>query len=475
MKLTGRKVIKSPEKENVTQKTLPQEKEIKPIEPPIQAPHTFRDNESFKKSSVFVSGWKSQDIKKEDAQQETIKEKTPYVRPASERLPRDPQIRKKSRILRKPILGAFIVVILLCGLYFIAGLFEKTTINIKEKEKSFTIDHAKFTALKNSRAPINFEVMIVSDSESKDIVLTESENVSTKAKGVVTLYNENSTKPQNLLINTMLSDENGKAYQTDKAVTIPGYTMDKGKMIPGQISVDITAFLPGDSYNGTPKDFTINGFKGTDKFKKVYAKATTPVSGGAQGLVYILGAEDQGSLNATASSTFKNRLLKKVNAEVPEGYILYPQASSFSYTIGGAQSSTPNAKVGIDGVLTTIIFKESDLSDAVTKSVLPDLPDEEYKEIKIPNISELSFNFINGDQSITKDMESVQFALTGNVDTIWHPDIGALKSQLLGVHKKDLPSLFKSDPGIAEANARLFPPWNKYLPTDEGKIQIYVD
>lgn len=472
MKLNGRRVIKSPEKEI---KPLP---EIKPVkETPAQAPiqqKTFSENESLKKASVFVSGWQAIPPMKEEARKDIVKDNNINTAETLKRLSQTPQLKRKSGGVRKPIFTIFIISLLLGLGYWGAMAFEKTTIVIQEKHKVFTIDKAPFTASKDTKSPINFEIMIVSDTESKDITLTESQNVSLKAQGTVTLYNENSTKPQNLLIKTFISDPEGKTYYTDKAVTIPGYKIDGSKIIPGQVDVGITAFLPGDAYNGNPKDFTINGFKGTDKFKKIYAKAVTPLSGGAQGLTYTLGAADKGSLNATAGSAFKTRMIKKVNAEVPQGYILYPDALSFSYTIGGAQSPTPNAKVNIDGVLSAVILKESDVSDAVIKKVLPDIGDKEQDEIQVPDISKLSFKFLNPDQVITKDLQSVPFTLTGTINPIWHPDIEALKLQLIGVSKKSLPVLFKADPGIAEASARLFPPWQKYLPEDLSKINIKV-
>ncbi len=483
MKLNSTRVKKIPEKEKEVQ--LPKEELVKKLEIPEKPEiakvedtlehKKFLEDESLKKSSVFVTGWKaikkSSDEKKDNM---PVESNTVISSETVKRLSQTPRLRKKSGLVRRSLIALLVCVVFLGLVYWGGVALEKTSVIIREKHQDLALSNLQFTALKDSKAPVHFEIMIVSDTESKDIVLTESQNLSQKAQGTVTFYNEYSTKPQNLLTKTFISDADGKSYQTDKAVTIPGYKIVDGKIVPGEVSVGITAFISGDQYNGDPTDFTINGFKDTDKFKKIYAKSTTPLSGGAQGLTYILGAADRGSLNATAGSAFKSRMIKKVNAEVPEGYILYPDATRFAYTIGGAQSQTPETKVNIDGTLSAIIFKKSDITNSIINRTLPDITNSERNEIEIPDISALSFKFTNSDQTITKDMESVPFALNGSVNAIWHPDVEKIKLSLVGIPKKDLTEFFKSDPGIAGADAKIFPPWNKYLPKDISRIHVTV-
>lgn len=81
---------------------------------------------------------------------------------------------------------------------------------------------------------VSFEIMIESD-KAKDFVLTESKEVSNKASGVITLYNEFSTKAEKLVAGTYISDQDGKAYRLNNSVAIPGYKIDKLNKIPGQM------------------------------------------------------------------------------------------------------------------------------------------------------------------------------------------------------------------------------------------------
>lgn len=470
---------KSPSSSKVKESAKEKEKiipirEEKPvrIESPIEQ---LLEDKERQRLSVFTSGWRSQPKKEKEVKKEEVPPLA-YRPEVPKRFSSTPHVVRKSGGVRKSLMILLIIVIVLAGGYFIAQHFEKTTVHIQEKHQILSLSHTQFTASKNTQAPLHFEIMIVSDTDTKSMVLTESQDVSTNAKGTITLYNEYSTKSQNLAIHTQVNDVDGKAYRTDKAVTIPGYKTVAGKVTPGQISVGITAFLPGDSYNGTPTNFTIAGFKGTPKFAKIYAKATTPLAGGAQGLVYTLGATEKGTVTATAETTFKSRLIKKVTAEVPKGYIMYPDAYTFSYSIrDDAKSPTPNAKIQIDGTLSAVIVKESEMTAAVTKALLPDISKDERSEIAIPDIAKANFSFVSDSQTITKDMQTVAFTLSDDLTAIWHPDTEQLVAKLRGVAKTELLSIFKTDPGISEARATVFPPWQKYLPLDPARIHVIVE
>ncbi len=387
-----------------------------------------------------------------------------------------PKIKKDQTAVRRSFMWLLIIAMLLAAIYFIANYYETTKITIKEKTTNMPINQETFTAGLSPGAPIHSELMIVEDTETIDSTFTNSVDVSTKATGEITLFNSYSTKSQNLAWHTFVSDQSGKAYQLDKAVTIPGYTTSNGKIIPGQTSIGITSFLAGDAYNGSPSNFSINLFKGTAKAGKIYGTLKTPLSGGAQGTVYKPTPENIGMLNAQAESVFKSNLLKKADAEVPDGYIFYPSAFTFSYKIpDNILSKTSDAKVPIDGSISLFIIKKTDLSTALVHKLLPNITPIEENEIQIPALESLAFSFASANQSITKDVTSFPFDLTGNVGFIWQQDTKKLKNSLVGVPKYDLGRIFKQDPGIDYASAKIFPPWQIYLPGDSSKIKINIE
>jgi hypothetical protein len=403
-----------------------------------------------------------------------VKKDIPVEQPR--RLPLTPRVRRAKNGYGKSFLIFFFVGVFLILGYFFVTYFENARVSITAKHQAFVLAKDQFTASKDPSSPIHFEIMIITDTGFKEMVLTQSADVSLKAQGEIMLYNEFSTAPQKLLINTRLADESGKAYTTDEAVVIPGYTLDKDKkVIPGSIKVGVHAFLPGDTYNATPTSLTITGFKGTAKATKIYAKALTPIAGGAQGLVYTLSPEEKGSLSSFASSTFRNNLLKKVDAQVPPGYILYPDALSFTYTTDTEKSfPTPNAKVGVSGTLSALLLKKDDVSRSIIKHFISGISDKEIKEITLPELEKLSFAFTNPSQVITKEMQSVSYTLTGSLDATWHPDVDTLKTNLIGIPKANVSSVFATDPGVANAEVKVFPPWQSYIPRKLEKIDITV-
>ncbi len=394
------------------------------------------------------------------------------------RIERTPQVKKKHGLINKYIFIIFILVIIIGAVYWGGDKFQKADIFLTAKHQDITYVSKQFLASKDTTiSGVDFEIMIINDKKLKNIVLTEPKDVSIKAVGSVTLYNVFGATPQKLLAGTFLSDENGKAYKTNSIVTIPGYKLDSNKkIIPSQIDVDITAFLPGDTYNGSPTDFSITSFKNTPKSSKIYGKLKTPLTGGASGSVYTLNDEDISHIDSIAQSSFKNDLLNKAKAQVPPGYILYPNAMTFTYKIdSNVSSKTPEAEVGIEGDVSVLLLSEKSLKDNITKISLPSIKGDELKEINILNLENLSFNFTDKEQLITKDMTSVTFYLTGKLDAAWSPNIDILKTKLVGTEKSSVLPIFRQDPGISSALIKIFPPWQRHTPEDINKINIIVD
>ena len=387
-----------------------------------------------------------------------------------------PHYKAKKKNLSKTILWLGILA-LLGGIVFWSGmLLASAKVDIVSKTREINLNKETFTAVKNPSSLLGFEIMIVTDELKKDLVFTDTKDVSLFAKGDITLFNEFNTKPQVIPIHTKLSDNNGLIYLTDKAVSIPGYTLSTDKkVIPGSISLSVTAQKSGDTYNGDPRDFSIVVFKNTTKNKKIYARSTTPLSGGALGTVYLLGPEQIGELNAEANSTFRVAMMKKLGAQVPPGYILYPNAVTFSFNVPDTSiSPTPEGLASIKGTLSAIIFKNDNLPETIIKQVFTDIPQNELSEIEIPKLNSFDFNFSDPAQTITKDMKEVTFTLTGSDTIIWHPNVDLLKSNISGINKKDAQTVFDRDPGIASVHLSLLPPWLSYLPSDPAKIKINI-
>jgi len=433
--------------------------------------------EKRKFEDIKINNKKITNIKKSDVSIDYLPRITNYTKYEETNIQTNSYPNLKRNKKKGSFLPIFLITLFLILGYLASVLFENTKVEIENKKQSFNIENKEFKASKDLNTDIPFEIMIVEDEEFKNITLSDTQEASTKSKGEILFYNEYSTTPQKLLSNTYIKDEEGKLYTLDKEVIIPGYTLDKDKkVIPGTAEVTASSFLIGESYNGEPKEFTVNSFKGTTKLNKIYARAKTPFEGGVLGLVYVLNANDKGILSSYAATSFKNNLYRKVGAEIPEGYILYPNAISFTYNINeNSFFKDKNASVPINGSLSAVILKKSDLSKALINNLLPKISNKEFNEIQVLNLDNLKFNFSVKDQPITKDLISVSFTLTGTLNFIWNIDPFLIQSKLAGVPKESVEALLKEDPGIKNAIVKLFPPWASNLPKDVSKINIKIE
>ncbi|MCX6754858.1 MAG: hypothetical protein NTU81_03465 [Candidatus Nomurabacteria bacterium] len=396
--------------------------------------------------------------------------------PVKQKIRRTPYLKNKiggSNRLLYVFLGFIFIAVLV---YFGGIYFQKADITITPKHQLINYNNKPFNILKESNGETDdIMVMIYTDKVSKKMILTEPKDVSVKSAGSVVLYNEFSAKPQKIPSGTFIADNEGKTYKTESAITIPGYTTENKKNIPGQITINLSAFLPGDTYNGSPTDFYITSYKGTTKYNKIYGKLKSPFVGGALGTVYTFSDMDIKNIDELAKTSLRNDIFKKVQSSVYPGYILYPDASTFSYKVlDNNLSKTPESEVQIEGTLSVILIKEKSLINNIIKISLSQITGVELKEINISDLSKLTFNFINKDQVISKDISSVSFYLSGSLDAMWNPDVELLKTKLIGINKGNAPSIFRQDPGVSSALINIFPIWQKSIPNDLSKINIIL-
>lgn len=399
-----------------------------------------------------------------------------YTNLSRQKIGRTPRIKKETRVLHRSTIIIFIICILVGGVYFGGNLLHKADIEIKQKVEEISYKNKAFSASKEDIGDnVRFEIAMIEAKKIKSLTLRETKEVSLKSKGSVMFYNEFSTTPQTIASGSYIADQDGKTYKLDKTITIPGYKIDKDKKImAGSAIGTLTAFLPGDQYNGSPESFFVSAFSKTAKYDKVYGKLKDPFTGGAQGLVYILSDDEKNNLK-TLIEPDKDSLINQARYEMKTGYILYPDASNFSYVIDeDIMSKTPDAKITVEESLSAVILDRESLINNIIKISLPNIKSkDEIKEININDLDKLSFIFNPKDLIITKDLTNIDFFLDGNVNAIWQPDLNSLKEKLVGINKSSVSSIFKQDPGISSAVVKIFPSWKKEIPLDLSKINLF--
>ena len=374
----------------------------------------------------------------------------------------------------KGIIFIIFSVIFIIFLYMLTVWFAHATIYITAKQQQFTFTNEPFTASHYGNGDIAFELMIVPETDSMPATFTQTSNLVTYATGTVMLYNSYSTKSQKISSRTKLLDNTNHIYYTDKAVTIPGYTTVANKIIPGSVSVSITASAVGMQYNEDPTDFTLVEFSNTTKATKIYARSSTPITGGQNGTVYSLTDEDKGTISTQISTDIHEKLERKLEAQVPPGYIMYPGSLQLAYTIdtSSLQSTTAQGNVTATGSLSAILLKQDTLQQAIIKDVYNSVSDSELPEITVDDLQHFIFAYSDPSQLIDKTTESISFNLTGDGNMTWHPDLQALTQKIIGAPIASLDAIFNTDPGIVHARISLLPPWQSTLPKDLSRISV---
>ena len=123
----------------------------------------------------------------------------------------------------------------------------------------------------------NYKKLIVRTVESYESSGEEFSNDKGMARGIVKIYNNYSSKSQPLVATTRILSENGKLFRLIKSVTVPGMEDDQ----PGVAEAQVISDEIGQSYNIGPSKFTIEGFKGGDKYEKFEVISEFSMVGGA--------------------------------------------------------------------------------------------------------------------------------------------------------------------------------------------------
>jgi hypothetical protein len=275
------------------------------------------------------------------------------------------------------------------------------------------------------------------------------------------VYNNFNAKPQKLIRNTRFQTTDGKIYRIDDSVTIPG----KNGSTPGSVEVKVYADTIGATYNIDLTDFTIPGFKGTDREGKFYARSKTPMTGGASGVVSVVAPQDIDVSHNELFTPLKEQALLTIEKQVPENYIL---------------------------VMGTVKVEEKDnRNDLVSSSTLP------FSVTVFATGYALKENFIaskfldqnaataNGDLIIAnkKDIKFIAkeegnlFKITVEGKPVFSASLKTdeVAQRLAGKKKNEFSGIVSLFKGIEKAEPTFSPFWIRTFPENSQKIEIQIN
>lgn len=382
------------------------------------------------------------------------------------------EVKKEDRGKSQYTLWFVAIISVVFFLFALSYLFSNAIVTVNPKTKNLVLNE-NLSASKNGNADVlSFDLVVISGEENKTVQATEQKNISQKATGKVRIYNNFSSSPQKLNIDTRLEGSNGKIYKTETSVIVPGKTINNN---PGLVEVGIYGAEAGEEYNSTPLDFKIFGFKGTPKYSKFYARSKEKITGGLKGKFPIIPDSEKASVVNELKAVLQTKLFKKATDQIPNGFILFKDAvflNTDDNNIDFTSLKDNMLPIKLKGTLYGLLFNENKLTKKIAENNI-----EKYdgSEIFMPNIRDLTFSLSSKDNVSLGDIKNINFNLSGATKIVWKFDGDKLASELLGKSKKDFNQILLQYPNIDSADLVLSPVWRRSVPDKIKDIKVIVN
>ncbi|PIP55703.1 MAG: hypothetical protein CO183_02380 [Candidatus Zambryskibacteria bacterium CG_4_9_14_3_um_filter_42_9] len=349
-------------------------------------------------------------------------------------------------------------------------IFNGATLTYVPKSSAISFNEDVYTASKTSDKGLLYSIVKLSVDKGVEVPASGEVEVVRKASGVIIIYNNNNAS-QRLRATTRFETPDGKIYQIEDSIIVPGRSIVGGKEQPGTLEVRVLAENYGEDFNIGLSDFTLPGLQGTSLFSTIYARSKTEMTGGFVGTEKIASEQDRRQAKIELDALLREELISEARAQVPEDFIMFPSLSSVTFDdLPQTQSqSEDTTMINMRGNLSGLMFKRSDLSNQLSLNKITVNPGE---SVTIPELKSLELTFVG---ILSVDLllpNEIEFTVTGDATAVWQTDEVALKADLIGKHKKDIPSILKNYPTVLSATVTIRPFWKSSFPRDGSRITI---
>jgi hypothetical protein len=357
--------------------------------------------------------------------------------------------------------------------FAISAFFKSAVIRVTPQKVTKSINEVLTAKKESALGVLSFQAVSVSKDVDMPVAKSDiggDEKIERKANGRIIIYNNYSSESQKLVATTRFQTPEGLVFRIAEPVTIPGKITKDGKTIPGSIEVYVEADKPGTAYNVGLKDFSVPGFAGDPRFKEVYARSKTEMSGGFSGLQKAVIKESLSKYESEMQNELKSSLFSDLSNQIPEEYVLFQGSLSYKFD-PIVQSVTSNGDIFLKmkGVANAVIFKKADVAMSLKEKVLPEA---QGSDVKITNFSDLQFSYSSTSTLPTGTSSSVTFSLAGEPTFVWIIDENKLKSELLGLSKSGAKDILANYSSIKEAVIVTRPFWARKIPNDVDKVKF---
>ena len=288
----------------------------------------------------------------------------------------------------------FLVLLLIAGAAVSFLFLPKTSLVLTVKAQPLSQDITLSAKPNSSSTDGSLAAQVITSSSSITTTFnaTGTKTIGNQAAGVATIYNQGSTTAQSVPSGTVVT-ASGKAFTTQSAVTVPGYTQAGiGKpLVPGQATVNVTANDPGTDGNMT------NGAISGTIASNPNLTGTVTASGGTSQDVTVITATDIANAKNAAMKQLQDDLLKKTTDQIGAKDVQYALNSdvvsigTFTATqAAGDQVAT--AQGTVQGTLERTIVDTSLVKQAAADQVKQAETAAEQRLVEATNVTSVTYN-----------------------------------------------------------------------------------
>ncbi len=292
-----------------------------------------------------------------------------------------------------------------------------------------------------------------------------------KATGIIRIYNEYSTSPRTIVSSRFVSTD-GKLFWSLKRITIPGARYEKGKLVPGEIDVEVQAAEAGEDYNIEPSTFALPALAGSPLYTTIYGRSFSPMTGGFKGEVSQVLQEDLEQAEKILTESVKKDSRDFLKESLSSDFVLLDEAVSQeiveanSSVEAGAEVGSFNFQVKVNSE--ALGFKKSDMENFAKNCISLDIP--EGKKIQEES---LEINYFPE----STDLESWKIVLNLEIKAKVYSDIDLteLKKALLGKSREEVKIFLENLAQITKIEIKSWPFLKKKIPENIDKVELILN
>ncbi len=373
--------------------------------------------------------------------------------------------------------STIIVVILLFlgGAYVAGAYFDRANISITFKKTPWTWQ-GNLTVDKSVPSDDLANGVVAGQVFTSDKNVTDTfkasgqQNVSLKAKGTITIYNDYSTKPQDLIATTRFLTPDGKIFRITNNVTVPGATKTaSGALTPSSITAPIVADQAGPAYDiGPVAKLTIPGFQGKPQESGFWGAITASTTGGFTGMRAVPTAGDVAAAQASTTADLQASLQGGFSGSYPNNFKILDGATQISMgklMVNTTTDAQGNFTVFATATLSAIGFDETALKTALLGAAQGTEQSSTFADISL-TYGAVSANFPKG---------QVSFSLSAQGDLEPAFSTVTFEQQILGKDTAVARTAIAGLPQLSNAEISVWPVWLSTVPSDPSRVHITVN